>query len=63
VWLHGETFATPDHVQALVRVILGHRLIIQGGPRQHVLYERSRVVQEILDDIVAKVAVPVENVS
>ncbi len=63
VWLHGETFATPDHVQALMPVILGHRLIIQGGPRQHVLYERKRVVQEILDDIMAKVAVPVENVS
>lgn len=63
VWLNEETFATPDHVQALMPVILGHRLIIQGGPRQNVLYERKRVVQEILEDIVSKVSVPVENLS
>ncbi|OLZ09180.1 AAA family ATPase [Sulfobacillus thermosulfidooxidans] len=62
-WIKGQTFCTPDDVQALMPVILGHRLIIQGGPRQHVFDERQRVLREILKEIQDSVVVPVESLS
>ena len=54
--VHGRAFVVPDDVQALIVPTLAHRLMPSGQSRL-----RGKAVADILQDVVAKVPVPVEE--
>ncbi|MBI4770390.1 MAG: MoxR family ATPase [Chloroflexi bacterium] len=54
--IRGRAFVTPDDVQALVTSVLTHRLIPSSQSRL-----RGKAVGDILQELVAKVPVPVEE--
>ena len=54
--IHNRDFVLPDDVKIIAPHILGHRLII--SPQAQL---RGRDTTQLIDDIVAKVPVPVEN--
>jgi MoxR-like ATPase len=54
--IRGRSFVTPDDVQALVAPVLAHRLIPSSQSRL-----RGKAVADILNEVTAKVPVPVEE--
>jgi MoxR-like ATPase len=54
--VRGRTYVTPDDVKAMVPAVLAHRIILSPDASL-----RGRVVDEILGEVVASVAVPVEG--
>ncbi len=61
-WIAGRHYATPDDVQTLMPVVLGHRLVLQGGVRGTAFHERQQSVHQVLSEIIAGVSVPIESV-
>ncbi len=53
--LEGRDYALPDDVKALVEPVLAHRMVLTTDARI-----RDRRVEDILDQVVQRVAVPVE---
>jgi MoxR-like ATPase len=53
--LEGRDYVLPDDVKALVEPVLAHRVVTTTDARI-----RDRRVEEILDDVVDRVPVPVE---
>ncbi len=53
--LHGRRYALPDDVKALARPVLGHRIVLAASARL-----RGVSIDEVLDEILATVPVPVE---
>src|SRR5665213_2119526 len=56
--LHGRDFVLPDDIKALAVPVLAHRLILDPGARL-----RGISTEEILEEIVERLAVPVEDES
>jgi len=54
--LDGRDFVTPDDVKALAIPVLAHRLIVASNARL-----RGRTAGQIVRDILAEVAVPIER--
>ena len=54
-FLDGRTYVLPDDVKALVEPALAHRLVLTTDARI-----RDRRVEEVLDDVMERVPVPVE---
>ena len=54
--MHGRAFVMPDDVQPLVVPTLAHRLILSSHSRLH-----GKPLSAILDEVIAKVPVPVEE--
>jgi len=54
--IHGREFVTPTDVQFLLPYVLGHRVVLKGGMRN-----RLSAVGQVLEEIVAEVAVPTET--
>ncbi|AUW92862.1 magnesium chelatase [Sulfobacillus thermotolerans] len=59
-WVQGRNYVIPDDVQVSLPVVLGHRLIVAGGIRGGTWGERQQAVRDVLNEIVAQIAVPVE---
>jgi MoxR-like ATPase len=55
--MRGRTYVIPDDVQELAAPVLGHRIILQPDARL-----RRQSVQRVLEEIMAKAPVPVEEV-
>lgn len=55
--MRGRTYVLPDDVQELVEPVLGHRIILRADARL-----RRRTVAQVLDEIVERTPVPVEEV-
>ncbi|MFN2202041.1 MAG: AAA family ATPase [Caldilineaceae bacterium] len=55
--MRGRTYVIPDDVQELATPVLGHRVILQPDARL-----RRRTVGHVLEEIMAKTPVPVEEV-
>ncbi len=60
-WVQGRSYATPDDVQDLMPVVLGHRLVIPGGVRGASFHERQQAVRDVIGEVMAQVPVPVET--
>ncbi len=54
--IHGRNYAIPDDVKRLTRYVLSHRMIATSQSRMH-----GRVMEQIIDDVLHTVAVPVES--
>ena len=54
--IRGRAFVTPDDVQAMITPVLAHRLIPSSQSRL-----RGKAVADILNEVIAKVPVPVEE--
>ncbi len=54
--IHGRNYAIPDDVKQLAHVILAHRMIATSQSRMH-----GDVMEQIIDDVLRSVAVPVES--
>lgn len=55
--IRGRNYVIPDDIKYLVMPVLAHRLILSADARL-----RGRSVQEVLDELIARVPVPVEEV-
>ncbi len=53
--IHGRAFCIPDDVKRVARPVLSHRMIATSQTRLH-----GRVMEQIIDDVLHSVAVPVE---
>jgi MoxR-like ATPase len=53
--IHGRAFCVPDDVKRVARPVLSHRMIATSQTRLH-----GRVMEQIIDDVLHSVAVPVE---
>ncbi len=51
--LHGRNFITPDDIQALVKPVLGHRIIMRGAMQKKTSYE-------YIEEVVRQIPVPAE---
>jgi len=54
--IHGRNYVIPDDVKRVARPVLSHRMIATSQSRLH-----GRVMEQIVDDILHSVAVPVES--
>ncbi len=54
--IHGRSYVIPDDVKRVARPVLSHRMIATSLSRLH-----GRVMEQIVDDILHSVAVPVES--
>lgn len=54
--IHGRNYAIPDDVKRLTRCVLSHRMIATNQSRMH-----GHVMEQIIDDVLHTVAVPVES--
>ncbi len=54
--LHGRTFALPDDVKALASPVIAHRLVLNPSARL-----RGATAGQIVDEILQRLAVPVED--
>jgi MoxR-like ATPase len=54
--IHGRNYAIPDDVKHLARAVLSHRMIATSQSRLH-----GRVMEQIVDDVLHTVSVPVES--
>lgn len=54
--IHGSRYVRPDDVKRLARPVLTHRLIATSQARMH-----GREMEQIIDDVMRSVAVPVES--
>jgi MoxR-like ATPase len=53
--IHGRAYIIPDDVKRVARPVLSHRIIATSQTRLH-----GRVMEQIIDDVLHSVAVPVE---
>ena len=54
--IHGRNYVIPDDVKRVARPVLSHRMIATSQSRLH-----GRVMEQIVDDVLHSVAVPVES--
>ena len=54
--IHGRNYVIPDDVKRVARPVLAHRMIATSQSRLH-----GRVMEQIVDDVLHSVAVPVES--
>ena len=54
--IHGRNYVIPDDVKRVARPVMSHRMIATSQSRLH-----GRVMEQIVDDILHSVAVPVES--
>jgi MoxR-like ATPase len=54
--IHGRAYVIPDDVKQLARPILSHRMLATSSTRLH-----GRVMEQIIDDVLRSVPVPVES--
>ena len=54
--IHGRAYVIPDDVKRVARQVLAHRMIATSQARLH-----GRVMEQIVDDVLHSVAVPVES--
>jgi MoxR-like ATPase len=54
--IHGRFYVIPDDVKRVVRPVLSHRMIATSQARLH-----GRVMEQIIDDVLHNVSVPVES--
>ncbi|SRR6266496_383535 len=54
--IHGRNYVIPDDVKRMARPVLSHRMIATSQSRLH-----GRVMEQIVDDVLHTVAVPVES--
>src|SRR6266496_1817335 len=54
--IHGRNYVIPDDVKRMARPVLSHRMIATSQSRLH-----GRVMEQIVDDVLHTVAVPVET--
>jgi MoxR-like ATPase len=54
--IHGRSYVIPDDVKRVAHPVLAHRLIATSQSRLH-----GRVMEQIVDDVLQSVAVPVES--
>jgi len=54
--IHGRNYVIPDDVKHVARPVLSHRMIATAQSRLH-----GRVMDQIIDDVLHSVAVPVES--
>jgi MoxR-like ATPase len=54
--VHGRFYVIPDDVKRVVRPVLSHRMIATSQARLH-----GRVMEQIIDDVLHNVSVPVES--
>lgn len=56
--LKGRDYVTPDDVKAMVKPVVGHRLILS-----HTLRAKANPSDSILDDVLKQIAVPTEEIA
>ncbi len=54
--IHGRAYVIPDDVKLLARSVLSHRMLATSATRLH-----GRVMEQIIDDVLHSVPVPVES--